>query len=335
MNEVLNQDEIDALLNGVKSGAVDTSPKGAGEPGAVSHYDFSTQSRIVRGKMPTLDMINERLARALRLSVFAMLKRAPEISVLGVTIQKYADYLPTLAVPTSLNLIHVQPLTGTGVLVFEAKLVYALIDTYFGGTGRHTKIDGRDFTATENHIIQMLMEQVMAGVEEAWAPVLPAKVEYLSRETNPHFANLANQTDLVVVSRLRIEFDGRGGEFHITLPYAMLEPLKETLRAGMQGERPDREERWSQLLRNELEDSEVELVTRLGSVHMTVGSLIDMRPGDIIPLDFDGHATVLSDGVPLFSGDLGQQRGMQVVRVNEMKLRKSGNSLDAFVRKNP
>ena len=254
--------------------------------------------------------------------------------MLGVTTQKYADYVPTLAVPTSLNLVRFQPLAGTGLMVFEAKLVYALIDTYFGGKGRHTKIEGRDFTATENHIIQMLLDQVIAGVEEAWAPVLPAKVEYLSRETNPHFANLASPTELIVVSRLRIDFDGRGGEFHITLPYATLEPLKDTLRAGMQSDRADREERWSQLLRNELEDSEVELVTRLGSIHMTVGSLIDMRPGDIIPLDFDGHATVLSDGVPLFSGDLGQQRGMQVVRVNEMKLRKSGNSLDAFMRKN-
>jgi flagellar motor switch protein FliM len=335
MSEVLEQDEIDALLNGVQSGAVDTSPRVAGEAGAAVRYDFSSQARIVRGKMPTLDMINERLARALRLSIFGMLKRSPEISVLGVTTQKYADYVPTLAVPTSLNLIRLQPLAGTGLMVFEAKLVYALIDTYFGGNGRHTKIEGRDFTATENHIIQMLLDQVIAGVEEAWAPVLPVKVEYLSRETNPHFANLASPTELVVVSRLRIDFDGRGGEFHITLPFAMLEPLKDTLRAGMQSDRADREERWSQMLRNELEDSEVELVTRLGSVHMTVGSLIDMRPGDIIPLDFDGHATVLSDGVPLFSGDLGQQRGMQVVRVNEMKQRKSGNSLDAFMRKGP
>lgn len=335
MSEVLEQDEIDALLNGVQSGAVDTSPRAAGEAGAATAYDFSSQARIVRGKMPTLDMINERLARALRLSMFGMLKKPPEISVLGVTTQKYADYVPTLAVPTSLNLIRLQPLAGTGLMVFEAKLVYALIDIYFGGNGRHTKIEGRDFTATENHIIQMLLDQVIAGVEEAWTPVLPAKVEYLSRETNPHFANLASATELVVVSRLRIEFDGRGGEFHVTLPFAMLEPLKDTLRAGMQSDRADREERWSQLLRNELEDSEVELVTRLGSIHMTVGSLIDMRPGDIIPMDFDGHATVVSDGVPLFSGDLGQQRGMQVVRVNEMKLRKSGNSLDAFMRKGP
>jgi flagellar motor switch protein FliM len=335
MNDVLDQDEIDALLNGVNSGAVDTSPKAAGGPAAVRNYDFSTQTRIVRGRMPTLEMINERLARALRLSIFGMLRRSPEITVVGISTPKYSEYIPTLSVPTSLNMIRFLPLAGTGLMIFEAKLIFALIDTYFGGNGRHAKIEGRDFTATENHIIQMLLDQVIAGVEEAWSPLLAAKVEFINREMNPHFANLVSPTEIVVVSRLRIDLDGKGGEFHITLPYAMLEPLKDTLRAGMQSDRADREERWSQLLRNELEDSEVDLVTRLGTVNMSVGALIDMRPGDIIPCDFDGRATVLSDGIPLFSGELGQQRGKQVVRVNEMNMRKSGNSLDAFVRKQP
>jgi len=334
MSEVLEQDEIDALLNGVNSGAVDTSPKPAEDPSIARHYDFSSQARIVRGRMPTLEMINERLARALRVSISAMLRRPTEISVLGVTTSKYSEYIPTLSVPTSLNLIRFQPLAGNGLVIFEAKMIFALIDGYFGGTGRRTRIEERDFTPTENQIIQMLLQQVIAGVEEAWSPVLPVKIAFVSREVSPQFVNLVSPTDLVVVSSLRIELDGMGGEVHITLPYAMLEPLKDTLRAGMQGDRVDREERWSQLLRNELEESEVDVVTRLGSTSMTVGALIDMRPGDIIPCDFDGRATVIADGIPLFWGELGQQRGKQVVRVNEMSVRKAGNSLDAFMRKN-
>jgi flagellar motor switch protein FliM len=333
MNDVLEQDEIDALLNGVNAGLVETSQKTDDGAQVVKPYDFSTQTRIVRGRMPTLEMINERLARALRLSVFSMLRRSPEISVLGISTPKYAEYIPTLSVPTSLNLVRFLPLVGTGLIIFEAKLIFALIDTYFGGTGRHAKIEGRDFTATENNIIQMLMEEVIAGMEDAWSPVLTAKVEFINREMNPHFANLVSPTEIVVVSRLRIDLDGKGGEFHITLPYAMLEPLKDTLRAGMQSDRADREERWSQLLRNELEESEVDLETRLGTVNMSISSLIDMRPGDIIPFDFDGQATAVSDGIPLFTGELGQQRGKQVIRVNEMNMRKAGNSLDAFVRK--
>ncbi len=333
MNDVLEQDEIDALLRGVNSGALDMSPRQADDPSIARDYDFSTQTRIVRGRMPTLEMINERLARALRLSIFSMLRRSPEISVLGISTPKYAEYIPTLSVPTSLNLIRFLPLTGTGLMIFEAKLIFALIDTYFGGNGRHAKIEGRDFTPTENQIIQMLLDQLIAAVQEAWSPVMASKVEFINREMNPHFANLVSPTEIVVVSRLRLDIDGKGGEIHITLPYAMLEPLKDTLRAGMQSDRADREERWSQLLRNELEDSEVDLVTRLGAVDMTVSSLIDLRPGDIIPCEFNGSVTVLADGIALFSGELGQQRGKQVVRISEMNIRKSGNSLDVFVRK--
>jgi flagellar motor switch protein FliM len=333
MSEILEQDEIDALVNGVNSGAVDTGPRPGEAPGSARDYDFSTQTRIVRGRMPTLEMINERMARALRLSLFSMLRRSPEISVQGISTPKYAEYVPTLAVPTSLNLIRFLPLSGTGLLIFEAKLIFALIDVFFGGSGRHAKIEGRDFTPTETQMIEILMGQVFAATQEAWSAVLPARIEFINREMNPNFANIVSPTEIVVVSKLRIEFDGRGGEVHLTLPYSMLEPLKDTLRAGMQSDRADREERWSQLLRNELEESEVDVVTRLGTASTTVGSLIDMRPGDVIPIEFDGQATVLADGIPLFWGELGQQRGQQVVRVRQMNVRKTGNTLDAFVRK--
>jgi flagellar motor switch protein FliM len=335
MSEVLEQNEIDALLHGVKSGAVDTAPRVAEEPGVAREYDFKTQSRVVSGRLPTLEAINERLARSLRLSVLGMTRKPPEISVVGVTTPRYAEYMPTLGVPTSMSVIRFAPLVGNGLLVFEASLVFALIDIYFGGSGREVKIESRDFTATENHIIEMLQQQVIAGIQSAWAPLIAAKIEVTGRETNPQFSNAIGGTEVVVVSRLRIDLDGRGGEFHLVLPYAMLEPLKDSLRAGMQSERPEREERWSQILRNELEESEVDLVTQLGSAQISVSALIDMRAGDIIPCNFDGRATVLADDIPLFWGELGQQRGRQVVKVNQMNVRKSGNSLDAFVRKSP
>jgi flagellar motor switch protein FliM len=329
--EILEQAEIDALVNGVRSGAVDTEPRRS--DGVAKEYDFATQTRIVRGRMPTLEMINERVARALRMSIFGMLRRTPDISVQGVSTCKYAEYVSTLAVPTSLNQIRFLPLSGTGLMIFEAKLIFAMIDVFFGGTGRHVKIEGRDFTPTENKMIELLMEQVVTATQDAWTAVLPAKIELINREMNPNFANIVSPTEIVVVSRLRIEFEGRGGEVHLTLPYSMLEPLKDTLRAGMQSDRADREEKWSQLLRNELEESEVDIVTRLGTAHTTLGKLIDMRAGDVIPIEFDGQATVLADGIPLFWGELGQQRGQQVVRVRQMNARKTGNALDAFVRK--
>jgi flagellar motor switch protein FliM len=333
MSEVMNQDEIDALLNGVDSGAVNVTPEPDADPAVARLYDFSTQTRIIRGRMPTLEMINERLARHLRLSVFNMLRRSPEISVLGIITPKYGEYVPTLSVPTSLNLVRFHPFSGTSVIILEAKLVFAIIDAYFGGTGRHAKIEGRDFTATEVTIIEMLMRQVIDAAEDAWNPVIDPKIEFINREMNPSLANIVSPTEIVVVNRFRIDLDGKGGEVHITIPYSALEPMKDTLRAGMQSDRADREERWSQILRNELEDSEVDLVTVLGSARLTVASMLDMRAGDILECDFDGSATVLADGVPLFRGEVGQQAGRQVVKVNRMNTRKSGNSLDAFARK--
>lgn len=332
MSDVLNQDEIDALLHGVDSGAVDTAPS-VTEAGVVRSYDFTTQTRIVRGRMPTLEIINERFARQMRLSLYDLLRRSAEISVIGISTPRYAEYVPGLAVPTSLNLIRFSPLNGTSLLIFEAKLVFALIDCYFGGSGRYAKIEGRDFTGTELQMIEMLMGMVVQATQDAWDPVMPVKIDLINREMNPNLANIVSPTEIVVVSRFRVEIDGVGGEIHVTFPYSMLEPLKDTLRAGLQSDRAIREERWSQIMRNELEESEVDLSASLGHARVSLGQLLDMRAGDVLPIEFDGRATVVADGVPLFRGELGQQRGKQVVRVAQLITRKTGNVLDAFARK--
>jgi flagellar motor switch protein FliM len=332
MSDILQQDEVDALLEGMDSGSVDTTPQKTESPAEIRNYDFSTQSRIVRGRMPTLEAINERLARSLRSSISNMIGRSPEVAVAGISTPTYREYVATLSVPTSLNLIRLTPLTGTGLIVFESRLVSALIDIYFGGSGRPAKIEGRDFTPTETQVIKHLLDQVIEATRAAWSPLLAVTVEFMNRETNPNYVNIVTPTDIVVVNRLSVELGGKSGEIHIMLPYAMLEPLKDTLRATMSSGRAEHEDQWSQLLRNELEESEVDLMTNLGSARVTVESLIDMKPGDVIPCSFDGRATVTADGVPLFWGELGQQRGQQVVKVSKLNVRKLGNALDAFMR---
>ena len=329
--DVLNQDEIDALLHGVDSGAVETKDSAAG--GEARPYDFVTQTRIVRGRMPTLEMINERLARQLRISFFNMLRRSPDVAVAPISLPKFAEYVPTLQVPTSLNLIKIGPLPGTALVILEPKLVFAVVDNFFGGTGRHAKIEGREFTATEMQIIHMLLNQVFAGMKDAWTPVMAIEPEYMNSEINPNFANIVTPTEIVVVSRFHIELEGGGGDIHITIPYSMLEPIKDVLKAGMQSDRADKDERWGQTLRNELEETEVDLVTRMCQSKITLGELLDLKAGDVLPCDFDGQATVMADGIAVFQGEVGQQRGRQVVRVNRLISRKSGNTLDAFVRR--
>ena len=329
--DVLNQDEIDALLHGVDSGAVETRDPAVG--GAARPYDFATQTRIVRGRMPTLEMINERLARQLRISFFNMLRRSPDVAVAPISLPKFAEYVPTLQVPTSLNLIRIGPLPGTALVILEPKLVFAVVDNFFGGTGRHAKIEGREFTATEMQIIHMLLNQVFAGMKDAWTPVMAIEPEYMNSEINPNFANIVTPTEIVVVSRFHIELEGGGGDIHITIPYSMLEPIKDVLKAGMQSDRADKDERWGQTLRNELEETEVDLVTRMCQSKITLGELLDLKAGDVLPCDFDGQATVMADGIAVFQGEVGQQSGRQVVRVSRLISRKSGNTLDAFVRR--
>jgi flagellar motor switch protein FliM len=327
--EVLKQEEIDALLHGVNSGAVDT--EGPNEGGEARDYDFATQARIVRGRMPTLEMINERFARQFRISLFNMLRRTPEVSVMPVTTPKFSEYVPTLEGPTSLNLVRFSPLSGTALVILEPKLVFTVIDNFFGGTGRHSKIEGREFTATEMQIIHMLLAQVFAGMKDAWTPVLAIDMEYMNSETNPQFANIVSPTEIVIVSKFHVQLEGGGGDVHVTLPYSMIEPIKGVLKAGMQSDRAEKDERWAQSLRDQLEDTEVDLTTVLCQARVTLGQLIDLRPGDVVPCNFDGKATILADGLPLLRGELGQQRGRQVVKVDRMIGRKQDNALDALV----
>lgn len=324
--EILNQDEIDALLKGVDDGAVDT--EAAAAPGEVRAYDLATQTRIVRGRMPTLEMVNERFARMLRISLFNLMRRAPEISVAPVQLVKFSEYVQTLHVPCSLNLVKLQPLRGTGLVMLDSRLVFTVVDSFFGGTGRYAKIEGREFTSTENRIIQMVLRQACSGLTEAWTPVMPLSIEHLSSEINPQFASIVSASEVVVVCPFRIEFEGgggqmHGGEFHVTLPYSMIEPLRDVLDAGMQGDRSERDERWPATLREEIQEAEVELVPVLGQARLSLGRLLDLKPGDVLPCDFDGQVTLYAEGLPMLRGTYGASRGQQAVKVQGRVVRRS------------
>jgi flagellar motor switch protein FliM len=316
--EVLNQDEIDALLKGVDNGAVPTSGDALPvPPGEVRPFDLATQTRLVRGRMPTLEMINDRFARQFRIGIFNMLRRTPDIGVAPVVVQKFSDYTQNLNVPSSLNLVKFNPLRGTGLIMMDSRLVFTIVDTFFGGTGRHAKIEGREFTATEGRVIQMVLKQAFDDMRQAWNIVANLNIEYLSSEINPHFATIVSPSELVVVSSFRIDLEGGGGELHVVMPYSMLEPIRDVLDSGMQSDRMDRDERFTQTLREEIEEAEVEIVPVLGRALLTVGRLVDLKPGDVIPCDFDGHVTLIAEGVPVVRGNYGASRGQQAIKVTQ------------------
>jgi flagellar motor switch protein FliM len=324
--KILDQAEIDALIHGVDTGAVSTeAPPG---PGEVRSYDFNNQMRIVRGRMPTLEMINERFARLFRVSLYNLLRRSPEIAVAPVAIKKFSEYVHTLHVPTNLNMVKINPFRGTALIMLDPKLVFAIVDSFFGGTGRHAKIEGRDFTATEQRIIHMLLRNVFADLHEAWSHVANIEVEYLQSEINPHFANIVSPSEIVVITSFHIDLDGVGGELHVTMPYAMIEPLREVLDSGMASDRVDKDERWMVTLREEIEDAEIELSTLLGRTSITLAELLNLKPGDILSCDFSGKVLVMAEDVPMFRGSFGLSRGQQAIKFEEKVRRAGANNPD-------
>ena len=318
--KILDQAEIDALIHGMDSGAVNTEAPPT--PGEVRQYDFQNQMRIVRGRMPTLEMINERFARLFRVSLYNLLRRSPEISVSPVAIKKFSEYVHTLHVPTNLNLVKINPFRGSALIVFDPKLVFAVVDNFFGGTGRHAKIEGREFTATEQRIIHMMLRSVFADLHEAWSHIFSIEIEYLQSEINPHFANIVSPSEIVVITTFHVELDGGGGELHVTMPYAMIEPLREILDSGMASDRVEKDDRWNVCLREEIEDAEVELSTHLGETNVTIGELLNLKAGDILNCDFTGKVLVRVEDVPMFRGTFGVSRGQQAIKLEE-KIRRN------------
>jgi len=318
INDILTQDEIDALLHGVNSGDVDTDESSNANDGQARNYDFASQDRIVRGRMPTLEMINERFARYFRISLFNMLRRSAEISIGGVQMLKFSEYVHSLFVPTSLNLVKIKPLRGTALFVIDPKLVFILVDNYFGGEGKfHTKIEGREFTPTEMRVIEMLLGLAFKDLKEAWAPILQVSFDYLNSEVNPQFANIVSPSEVVVVTTFHVELDGGGGDFHVTMPYSMVEPYREILDAGVQSDRSDTDERWVHALREDMKEATVELVTTLLEVTLNLGDVLEIKPGDIIPVDLPENSILKVEDIPIFRGAYGVHEGMNAVKISE------------------
>ncbi|GAC34364.1 flagellar motor switch protein FliM [Paraglaciecola polaris] len=315
MSDLLSQDEIDALLHGVDD-VEEEDVEEAQADGSALEYDFSSQDRIVRGRMPTLEIVNERFARHMRVSLFNMMRRSAEVSINGIQMIKFGEYIHTLFVPTSLNMVRFRPLKGTGLITMEARLVFILVDNFFGGDGRyHAKIEGREFTPTERRIIQMLLKLIFEDYKEAWAPVMDVSFEYLDSEVNPSMANIVSPTEVVVISSFHIELDGGGGDFHVSLPYSMLEPIRELLDAGVQSDKEDTDLRWSKALRDEIMDVKVELSTHMMELTLSLQKIMDLKAGDIIPIDMPEHITVMIEELPTFRAKLGRSRDNLALKI--------------------
>lgn len=315
--DLLSQDEIDALLHGVDDGDIETGQDESQIQKGVRSYDFNSQERIVRGRMPTLEMVNERFARHFRIALFNFLRRAAEISVSGIQVQKFSEFIQGLFVPTNLNVIRMSPLRGRALVVMEPRLVFTAVDNFFGGGGQfYNKVEGREFTPTEMRIIRLILEMMFKDLAEAWKPVMDIEFEYINSEVNPQFANIVSPSEIVVISTIHVELEGGGGDISIAMPYTMIEPIREMLDA-VSSDRGEVDGRWQESLRGEIMRSEVTLVSKLIEKEMLISDVIEFKQGDVIPIDMPDSVLLEVENVPVYRGKLGLSDGNYAVEIIE------------------
>ena len=315
--EFMSQEEVDALLKGV-TGETDSVDEQRDTSG-VRPYNIATQERIVRGRMPGLEIINDRFARLLRIGIFNFMRRTAEISVSQVKVQKYSEFTRNLPIPTNLNLVHVKPLRGTSLFVFDPNLVFFVVDNLFGGDGRfHTRVEGRDFTQTEQRIISKLLNLVFDHYTNAWKSVRPLTFEYVRSEMHTQFANVATPNEIVIVTQFSIEFGTTGGTLHICMPYSMIEPIRDTLTSSLQGEALEVDKRWIRLLTQQIQVAEVELVAVLGHGKANFDEILNMKVGDVIPISVPETLQATVDGVPVMDCSYGVYNGQYSLKVEKL-----------------
>lgn len=321
-NEILSQSEVDALLSGVGSGAGDEPAPGeapSASPDGVRPCDLTNPPRTIRGRMPTLDIIHDRFSRLLRASITEILKRPPEIDAQPPRVEKYGEFLSNLITPTNLNIVNLKSLSGMGLIVIEPAMIFTTVDHMFGGDGRyHMRIEGRDFTPVEQRIIERLVKVISADYEQAWAPVHPLAFEYVRSEMHSQFANILSPTDLVVGCTFKIECGNVKSAIHLCLPYAALEPLRDSLTTPRPAGESGPGERWTRTLNAQVQLAQVALTAPLTQLKMQLGELMKLKAGDVIAADVPQGLVAEIEGVPILACRYGVANGRYALKVERV-----------------
>ncbi len=337
MSDLLSQAEIDALLNGMGGGGGDDSSgdeqhdtsifseiysdddaEKMAERGIVKKYDLAHQERIVRGRMPTLEMINERFARLFRVSIFQFVRRSAEIYIAGIQIKKFSEFTQGLLVPTSLSVIRVNPLRGKALIIIDPSLIFTAVDNFFGGGGffENAPSEGKEFTNTEMRIVMILVELIFKDLKESWKPVLDLDFEYLSSEINPRFANIIEPSELIVICTFHVDLEGGGGDVHIALPYAMLEPIRDLLDV-INTSHDEVDENWYDSLYREVVRINIPINSVLAEKNMSIRSVLELKKGDVIPIELPDFVSLNAAHVPIFTGKVGISDGNYAVQITD------------------
>jgi flagellar motor switch protein FliM len=316
--QILSQDEVDALLQGI-TGESQKLEAGGEAGGGIREYNLANQERIVRGRMPTMEVINERFARNVRIGLFNLIRRNPEVSIMGTKVHKYGAFLREIVVPTNFNVVGFKPLRGSGLLICEPSLVFATIDALYGGTGKfHARIEGRDFSPTEQRVITRLVETIGVEFKKSWAGIYPLEIEYQRSEMQPQFANIAAPGEIVVTSSFTLEIGESTGTIHFCIPFSTLEPIRDVLFSTMQGDSAEPDRRWVNLMKEQIKMANVDLVAELGTAPATVEQLLSFKVGDFIELDLQPSIQAKVSGVPVLECHYGISNGKYALKVDQL-----------------
>ncbi len=316
--QVLSQEEVDSLLRGISGGEIETETGVEDDELGIVPYDLTSQDRIIRGRMPALEIMNDRFARLLRNSFTSSLRRMVDITALSIDMMKFGEFLKTLPVPTSIHLFHMEPLRGLALFVMEAPLVFTMIDVFLGGGGgTHYKVEGRDFSSIEMGIIQRVVNMAFTELERAWEPVYPVKLVLNRSEVNPQFVTIMPKTDVVIVSKFSLEMESASGSLMFCIPYAMVQPIREKLIASFQSEQMEQDGGWLRKFRKTMLQANVNINVELGRTVIKAGDLVKLKTGDVIRLDkyVSEPVEVKVEGVRKFMGMPGIFKGNKAIRV--------------------
>lgn len=322
MNQVLSQNEVDALLSAVSDNQMDGSDAtgDGGDAHGIVQYDLANQDRIIRGRMPTLDIIHDRFIRLFRVTLSNALRKMANLSVNSTGPLKFSEFMNSLPLPSCLNILRLDPLRGAAVMVIESKLLYALVDSFFGGNDvPFTKIEGKDFTQIEIKIARRVVLSAIDDYEKAWEPVYPLKVGYSRTEINPQFVAVVPPSDVVIATTFDVELEKVSGTIKIVIPYATLEPIKSKLSVGFQSEQLEVDFIWINRIKEQIMGTNANIMVKLGDADITMNDLLELSPGDIIQLNTDATnpLEILVEGIPKFRGIPGLLKGNRAMKIIE------------------
>ena len=322
MNQVLSQNEVDALLSAVSDNRVDSGEDGGNDEmkSGVVQYDLANQDRIIRGRMPTLDIIHDRFIRLFRVTLSNALRKMANLSVNSTGPLKFSEFMNSLPLPSCLNILRLDPLRGAAVMVIESKLLYALVDSFFGGNDvPYTKIEGKDFTQIEIKIARRVVLSAIDDYEKAWEPVYPLKVGYSRTEINPQFVAVVPPSDVVIATTFDVELEKVSGTIKVVIPYATLEPIKSKLSVGFQSEQLEVDFIWINRIKEQIMGTSANVLVKLGEADIALRDLMELSPGDIIQLDSDATMplSIHVEGIPKFKGIPGLLKGNRALKIVE------------------